>query len=192
MICIVVKQRGLHHHPRPDGSALHATMNDLIRKQHSKDKEKFEGRGRGTIADSYDAKGLRDILAEFWRLSHATRPAVVNGNLRGRLDFILSHLLLARGEARRFAGLPDLQLSMLDNEGPSPCPALLYVMSKRQTNQNGRKEYTGLLRNKDLSACGMNAMAFCFFFGVGSILENRFLASRAIKIGTTPKSWLVS
>ena len=156
--------RGLHHHPHPNGSALHALMNDLSRKQDSKKKETFEDRGRGTIADGYDARGLRNILDQFWKLSHATKSVQVAGNLRGRLDFILSHLLLARGEARRFAELPDLQLLMLDNEGPSPCPALLYIMSNGKTNQNGGIEYTGLLRNKDVSICGMNALAFYFFW----------------------------
>lgn len=88
----------------------------------------FEDRARGTITDVYYAKGLRDILAEIWRLSHSTKSSVVAANLRGLLDFILSHLL-ARGETRHFAELPDLQLLMLENESLSPCPALLYIMS---------------------------------------------------------------
>ena len=53
---------------------------------------------------------------------------------------------------------------MLDNEGPSPCPTLLYIMSNGKTNQNGQIEYTGLLRNKNVSICGMNALAFYFFW----------------------------
>lgn len=156
--------RGLHNHSHPNGSALRALMTDLLRKQDSKKKETFEDRGRGTVADGYDAKGLRDILAEFWRQSQSDAPMTIAATLRGRLDFILSHLLLARGEARRFAELPDLQLLMLDNEGPSLCPVLLYIMSNGKTNQNGRIEYTGLLRNKDVSICGMSALAFYFFY----------------------------
>lgn len=103
-------------------------------KTRLQEKAFFEDRGRGTVADGYDAKGLQRILAEFWRLSHSKKSSVVAANLRGRFDFILSHLLLAKGEARRFAELPDLHLLMLENEGPFPCPALLYIMSNGKTN----------------------------------------------------------
>lgn len=185
------RARGSHNHPHPNGSALRALMIDLSWKQASKKKETYEDRERGTVANGYDPSGLRNILAEFWRQSQSNEPAVVAATLRGRLDFILSHLLLARGEARRFAELADLRLLMLDNEGPSPCPALLYIMSNGKTNQNGRIEYTCLLRFKHVSVCGMNALAF-HFFGVGSIQESLFRLSRAIKIGMTPNCWLVS
>ena len=92
--------RNLHNHPHPNGSALRALMEDLSRRQTSKKKELFEDRGRGTIADGYDVNGLRNILAEFWRQLQTNKPAVIAATLRGRLDFIFSHLLLARGEAR--------------------------------------------------------------------------------------------
>lgn len=137
---------------------------DLSQRQASKKKETYEDRGQVTVADGYDANGLWNILAELWRQSQSNKPAVVAATLRGRLDFILSHLLLARGEARRFAELADLQLLMLDNKGPSPCPALLYIMNNGKTNQIGRIEYAGLLTNKDVSVCGMNALAFYFTY----------------------------
>lgn len=65
-------------------------------------------------------------------------------------------------------------------------------MSNGKTNQNGRIENAGLLRHKDVSMCGLSAMAFCFSEG-GSSPANRFLAS----IITTRTSmrlggWLVS
>ena len=158
------KSRSLHIHPHPAGNALNALMKDCQRKQHSAKKAAFEDRGKGTVADGYDEKSLRAILNEFWRQGHSTKSVIVGGTLRGHLDFILGHLLLARGESRRFAELPDLQLLMFDNEGPSPCPALLYIMSNGKTNQNGRIEYSGLLRHKDLSLCGMSALAVYFFW----------------------------
>lgn len=182
--------RGQHTHPNPNGAALSALMKDLLQKQDSKKKQSFEDRGRGTIADGYDTQGLQSIVAEFWKLSQAG-SVVMAATLRGRLDFILSHLLLARGEAHRFAELPDLQLLMLDNESPSPCPALLYIMSSGKTNQNGRIEYTGLLRNKDVSVCGMNALAFYFFWRWERSTES-FPYFEKIRIGTTPKCLLVS
>lgn len=91
-------------------------MGDLSKKQHSTRKESFQDRGRGTIADGFDTKRLRDILSEFRRHSHSKISAQVGGNLRGRLDFLLSHLLLTRGESRRAAELPDLQLRVLDTK----------------------------------------------------------------------------
>lgn len=53
---------------------------------------------------------------------------------------------------------------MLENTGPSPCPALLYISANGKINQNGRIEYTGLLRHKDGSMCAMSAMALYFFW----------------------------
>lgn len=53
---------------------------------------------------------------------------------------------------------------MLENERPFSCSALLYIISNGKTNQNGYIEYTGLLRNKDVSVCGMSALAFYFFW----------------------------
>ena len=156
--------RGQHSRPHPNGNALRSIMKDSSRNQHIKKKLAFEDRGRGTVADGYDELALRRIMEEFWKQSHSAKPPVLGGNLRGRLDYLFGHLLLARGESRRFAELPDLQLLMFDNEGPTPCPALLYIMNNGKTNQNGRIEYNGMLRHKDLLLCGMSALAIYFFW----------------------------
>ena len=60
--------------------------------------------------------------------------------------------------------LLDLQLLMFNNKGPSPCPATLYIMSNRKTNQNGRIEYSGILRQKDVFLCDMSTLAVYFFW----------------------------
>lgn len=111
--------RSRNPHPHPNGSALQALLKDKQRSQTATKKANFEDRGQGTIADGYDTSGLRRIVDEFCAKSHSTKASGVGGFLRGRLDFLLSHHLLARGEARRFAELPDLQLLMLENEGQS-------------------------------------------------------------------------
>lgn len=111
--------RSRNPHPHPNGAALQALLKDKQRSQTATKKANYEDRGRGTIADGYDTSGLRRIVDEFWAESHSTKASSVGGFLRGRLDFLLSHHLLARGEARRFAELPDLQLLMLENEGQS-------------------------------------------------------------------------
>ena len=86
-------------HPHPNGTALKALLTNKQRNQAAIKKAFYENRGKGTIADGYDTNGLRRILDEFWAKSHSTKTCSVGGFLRGRLDFILSHQLLARGEA---------------------------------------------------------------------------------------------
>ena len=169
------KSRGLHNHDHPNGNAVKALMKNCQRGQHAVKKAAFEDRRKGTIADGYDEPALRSILDQFWQQSHSNKPAVVGGNLRAHLDYLLGHLLLARGESRRFAELPDLQLLMFNNEGLSPCPALLYIMSNGKTNQNGRIEYSGLLRHKNVSLCGMSALAV-YLFWRWKQLEEPFLS----------------
>lgn len=99
----------------------------------------------------------------------------VGGDLRGRLDFLLSHA--NRG---RSTELLDRQLMVPDNEVACPCPGLLYTMSNGKTFQIGKIEYIGLLRHKDVSICALSAMAFYVYFsGGGREPASRFLASKA-------------
>jgi len=70
--------------------------------------------------------------------------------------------MLLRGGSRRRAELPDLQLLYLQNEGSLPAPYLLYVMSNGKTNQNGRIEYAGVLRHRDVRLYSLSAMANYF------------------------------
>ncbi len=144
-------------------------MKDSSRNQHIKKNLAFENIGRGTVADGYDELALRRIMEEFWKKSHSAKPSVLGGNLRGRLDNLFGHLLLARGKFGRFAELSDLQLLMFDNESPTPCPALLYIMNHGKTNQNSRIEYNDMLRHKDLLLCGMSALAIYFFLALRAI-----------------------
>jgi hypothetical protein len=51
----------------------------------------------------------------------------------------------------------------LENEGPSPCTALVMVLSQCKTNQYGKVEYGACLRNKSVSCCAINALAMYFF-----------------------------
>lgn len=156
--------RHQNSHPHPNGSALRSLMKSVQKSQHTKRKLAFEDRGRGTVADGYNEAGLKDIVNEFWRQSIEGKGSAVGCYLRGLLNYLMGHHLLARGESRRFAELPDLLLLELQNEGPKPCPALLYIMSNGKTNQNGRIEYCGLLRHKDVMLCGMNALAVYLFW----------------------------
>lgn len=73
--------RNLHHYPHLNGSALRALMLNLSRRQAARKKKTYEDWRRGTIANDYDAEGLWDILAEFWRQSQLTKPQIVAATL---------------------------------------------------------------------------------------------------------------
>ena len=151
--------RGTNHHPTPNGAALQSLMKAQRVTQHQKSKDQHEDRGKGTIADGYNLKELGQICDSFWRHSEATKHVTSGCFLRSNLDFLLGHFLLLRGESRRRAELPDLQLLHLENEGSAPAPCLLYIMSNGKTNQNGRIEYQGLLRHRDLQLCTFSSLA---------------------------------
>ena len=154
--------RGSNRHPDPNRAALQSLFKVQRSTQHQKSKKHHEDRGKGTVADGYGLQELQRLTDSFWRLSESGKSVTVGSFLRTGLDFLLGHFLLLRGESRRSAELADLQLLMLENEGPTPAPCLLYIMSNGKTNQNGRIEYAGLLRHRDIPLCCMSAMACCF------------------------------
>lgn len=154
--------RGSNLHPDPNGAALKILMKALRSGQHQKKIDTHEDRGKRTIADGYNVHELQQICASFWKHSEDTKNVTAGCYLRGNLDFLLGHHLLLRGESRRSAELPDLQLLYLENEAPSPIPCLLYIMSNGKTNPNGRIEYMALLRHRDVGLCAFSAMANYF------------------------------
>lgn len=154
--------RASNHHPNPNGASLKSLMKAQRITQHRKSKDHHEDRGKGTIADGYNLDELRRISDSFWRHSEDTKHVTSGCFLRSNLDFLLGHFLLLRGESRRRAELPDLQLLLLENEGCAPAPCLLYIMSNGKTNQNGRIEYQGLLRHRDIRLCAFSAIASYF------------------------------
>lgn len=83
-------------------------MKDCQRGQQAMKKAAFEDQRREKIANGYNKPVLRLILNQFWQQDHSNKPAGVGGNLRAHLNYLLRHLLLAWGESRRFAELPDL------------------------------------------------------------------------------------
>jgi len=154
--------RGTNTHPHPNGATLQSLMKTQRLTQHQKSKTRHEDRGKGTVADDYNHAELRLISDSFWKHSEEARNLAVGCHLRTNLDFLLGHFMLLRGESRRGAELPDLQLLHLQNEGSSPAPCLLYVMSNEKTNQNNRTEYAGALRHRDIRLCSLSAMANYF------------------------------
>jgi hypothetical protein len=71
-------------------------------------------------------------------------------DLRNAVSFLLSHYCLLRGESARKAEFADLQMAMLEREGQSECPAFVLVMKQGKTNQFGRVEVSGCIRNTNV------------------------------------------
>ena len=132
--------RELNRHSAPNGVALQSLFKVQRAQQHQQAKRHHEDRDKGTIADGYDTQELQRITKSFWRHSEVAKGSSTKAFLLTDLDFLLGHFLLFRGESRRMAELADLQLLMLENEGSTSAPYLLYIMSKGKTNQNGRIE----------------------------------------------------
>jgi hypothetical protein len=85
--------------------------------------------------------------------------------LRDRTMSALSHFGLLRGENTRGIQLPDLQfLSLDEQEGPSLCDVMVILLLNGKTNQEGRTQYMGAMRNKDWRCCPMGALAMWLFY----------------------------
>lgn len=80
--------------------------------------------------------------------------------LRDRLMAALSHYGILRGEDARGIQLPDIQhLPMDHREGPTICDIMVILLMEGKTNQEGKTQYCGAMRNKAWEACPLGAMA---------------------------------
>ena len=86
-------------------------------------------------------------------------------SFRTRLDILMGHHFVLRGQSRRQLCLSDMSLVELPKqEGPQPCQALLFLLSEGKTNKVGRKEYMGSMRHKDPLLCSHSALAQYLFW----------------------------
>ena len=94
-----------------------------------------------------------------------THDVSLKTSLRCRLDLLLGHFLVLRGEIRRGCQLADLQLIQHPTkEGHSPCFSVCLTMSNGKTNKYGKKQFGAAMRHKDPRFCTMGALAQYFFF----------------------------
>ena len=84
--------------------------------------------------------------------------------LRDRTMAMVSHYGLLRGENVRGMQLPDVHSLTLENEGPTRCEALVILLLNGKTNQEGRTEFMGAIRNKSWEACPIGALALYLFY----------------------------
>jgi hypothetical protein len=158
-------QQALGHntlrHPR--GGVLRDIVRQTKEAQDTRDREAFVDRGAGGINAGYSD-------AEFLALQqHLLKSACQHSNtyphfLRTRLDVLMGHFYVLRGENRREGELADLALlTYPPTEGPTPCQAVVFTISRGKTNKSGKKQFMGALRHKDPLLCSHSAMAQYFF-----------------------------
>ncbi|GAA5976970.1 hypothetical protein JCM10908_005696 [Rhodotorula pacifica] len=111
----------------------------------------------GTLVNGYHDTGtLTRLLDSF--LDRRSVPA-----LRDRLAFCLAHYGLMRGDNVRKLELADLFSIQLEQEGPNGATAVVLLLNHGKTNQTGRTEYAGFLRNKEVALCPVGALAIYLF-----------------------------
>ncbi|KAG2216142.1 hypothetical protein INT45_002563 [Circinella minor] len=129
--------------PPARGTLVKNLLSDYDRENAIRRRIEYEDRGTNTINDGYTLDELR--LISRYQFNRNTPH-----HLRNRLDFLLGHAILGRGETKRMMQLPDLFSTELADEGPSKCISLVITMNKGKTNQHGRLEY-GLDHTKPIT-----------------------------------------
>lgn len=116
----------------------------------------YEDRAKHTLADGYTLDELEQVSEYFLRCDNGP-------DLRNRVDFLIGHSILGRGESKRMMQLPDLFSLEMAKEGPTECFALVITMDKGKTNQFGRVEYGAAIRHAHALTCPVGALALYFF-----------------------------
>ena len=83
--------------------------------------------------------------------------------LRDRTMFLFTHYAMLRGQNARNIELADLWTVGLEGEGFGRCVPLVVTLDNGKMNQDGRLEFGGMFRNKDVDRCPIGAFAlYCF------------------------------
>ena len=144
----------------PRGAAVRGFLEQRGRQRGRHDRDSFKDRGSDGIQAGYSPdewRRIQDLLLN----SAAYTPQ----SLRTRVDLLLGHYYLLRGENRRKMELADL--SLLDyppSEGPTLCGCLVSLLRDGKLNKTARKEFMGALRHRDPLFCTQGALAQLFFW----------------------------
>jgi hypothetical protein len=145
----------------PRSIAVRGFLEQRSRQRSKLDREAYKDRGADGIQAGYSTD-------EWERIQHLLLSGTAHmpaQNLRTRIDLLLGHYYLLRGENRRKMELADL--SLLDyppSEGPSPCGCLVSLLQDGKLNKTARKEFMGALRHKDPLFCTQGALAQLLFW----------------------------
>lgn len=158
-------QQALGHntlrHPR--GGILRDIVRQNKEAQDARDREAYIDRGAGGINAGYSDEEFLSLQQHLLK-SACQQTHTYSHFLRTRLDALMGHFYVLRGENRREAELADLALlTYPSSEGPTPCQAVVFTISRGKTNKSGKKQFMGALRHKDPLLCSHSAMAQYFF-----------------------------
>ena len=112
----------------------------------------------GSLQDGYTTS------AELRNIFNSALQRRTAAGLRDRLAMCLGHYALLRSSNILPIELADLSAVDLDNEGPSPCFAVILILREGKTNQEARIEYGSFTRSRDPETCAVGALAFWLFY----------------------------
>jgi hypothetical protein len=92
------------------------------------------------------------------------RADSTSSSTRTTCDLLLDQIMLLRGYSTRACQLPNLFTLEFPNEGVTPCWPVIMVMDQGKTNQFGKRDYAACIRNKEVIACPVRALAFYLFY----------------------------
>ncbi|KAK9233688.1 hypothetical protein V1525DRAFT_392259, partial [Lipomyces kononenkoae] len=150
---------GINPHSKPRSANVQAMLNAYSMQTYKRNRDSYTDRGTGSIFDGYNTEGMLKIAR-----ATLSRPDSYGDRIQGLLDFLLGNYMLLRGNNRRNIELADLYLLPYENEGPTKCNVLVILLSNGKTNQHGRVDHAGAMRNQEVMICPFFMLALQFFF----------------------------
>ncbi|GAN02595.1 conserved hypothetical protein [Mucor ambiguus] len=162
-------------HPRAECPTV---LTNLRRFQGQKRRAEFQDRAVSTVNDGYTTtKELADLVGYY-----SERNTEVN--LGNALMCMLSHYLYPRGVSVRVTELSVLQSVVYENEGPTLCPGLLFLMTESKTNHFGHLQIGGCIRNKFVEMCPLMLLSLSTCLPASSRMVKHFQTFLRQKIGS--------
>jgi hypothetical protein len=167
----IQKARNMNSNPSPRAAPIRDFIKALQHRDTALAKQNYADKGQDTYLDDYSESQFKDLCLAIWKAgsggngSTSTIDAIKTGcYLRTLVDQLLGHYLLARGSDRRLAEISDLHTFEFPDEGSTPCFPLIMTMRGSKTNQHGRLETMGALRNRDPFICPLGALGFYLLY----------------------------
>jgi len=144
----------MNSHPHPRDASVKQLMRNVQKDTTDTRRKNYVDRGIGSLLDGYQStEQFTAISMQFMTLN----------DTRGRACFLLSHYGLLRGENIRDLELADMLSQVLDGEGFSESIALVLLIQHGKTNQFGKLQHVGYMRNKEVKTCPIGATALYLF-----------------------------
>jgi hypothetical protein len=144
----------MNSNPHPRNNAVKQLLKNVEQSTTATRRRNYTDRGTGSLLDGYQStEQFVNISLRFLEMN----------DIRGRACFLLSHYGLLRGENIRDLELADMFSQVLDGEGFSFCTALVLLIQHGKTNQYGKLQHVGYMRNKDVRLCPIGSAAMYFF-----------------------------